>query len=263
MSEREAKVYLALLRKGTANTTELQKSSGVLQNKIYEILRQLVGKGYCARRQVGKKRVFRAINPNSALKADIRRMQMKIEEVQDLSDVLYEIYTRAEKTQEPFEYIEVIRGGENIHHRYCELVRNAKKEIVGFARAPYAATTSAEGIAEQTRENDAFMARKGISRWIFRISSPEDFVILSILEKQIKKGFNFRFTDNLPLKMMIFDRHTLLLADQERLSSVSEFTMSIIQQETTVNGYISLFEFFWEQSIGFEEWKVKNRDLLK
>ena len=63
--------------------------------------------------------------------------------------------------------------------------------------------------------------------------------------------------------MMIFDRHTLLLADQERLSSVSEFTMSIIQQETTVNGYISLFEFFWEQSIGFEEWKVKNRDLLK
>jgi len=46
MSERQAKVYLALLRNGRATSAELQKASGVPQTKIYEITRQLVSQGF-------------------------------------------------------------------------------------------------------------------------------------------------------------------------------------------------------------------------
>ncbi len=45
LSERQAKVYLALLSQKNTMIADLQRSSGVPQTKVYEIVRQLVEMG--------------------------------------------------------------------------------------------------------------------------------------------------------------------------------------------------------------------------
>ena len=64
MSEREARVYLALLSKRTGAAADLQKISGVPQSKIYEIIGSLVRRGFCTERKAGRKRTFEVIDPS-------------------------------------------------------------------------------------------------------------------------------------------------------------------------------------------------------
>jgi Cd2+/Zn2+-exporting ATPase len=63
MSERQAKVYLSMLRNGSCTAAELQRKAGIPQSKIYDTLEFLVSQGYCVKRQAGKKRTYETIDP--------------------------------------------------------------------------------------------------------------------------------------------------------------------------------------------------------
>ena len=51
------------------------------------------------------------------------------------------------------------------------------------------------------------------------------------------------------MKMMIFDRKTVLAAQDDLLNRPGELTMSIIKQATIANAFCAMFEYFWSQSI--------------
>ncbi len=51
LNERNAKVYLALLRKKDASLSDLNKISGVRQNKLYEVIKSLIREGYCTEKK--------------------------------------------------------------------------------------------------------------------------------------------------------------------------------------------------------------------
>jgi hypothetical protein len=67
----------------------------------------------------------------------------------------------------------------------------------------------------------------------------------------------------LPLKLFVFDRQTILITEKSPLSSNGELTMTIIKQKTTVEGYVTLFDFMWDQAMPLEKWVSKNSSLLK
>ncbi len=254
MSEREAKVYLALLNKRYSTAAELQKISGVPQSKVYEIIDSLVHQGYFLERKVGRKRTFEVIDPQITLASSFERLQQRLEKSFNLKDKLKTLYANGETVAEPFEYIEVLRGNESIHHRYCQLVANTNQELLGFGRSPYACDTE-EKSTEQDSEEEGVLKRGGIARWVYEIKLPQDEWILKDLKLLQDKGAEIRMADNLPIKMMIFDRQSLLVAEEEPLSQRGELIMSIIKQGTIVNAFCALFEFFWDHSVALDEWK--------
>jgi HTH-type transcriptional regulator, sugar sensing transcriptional regulator len=67
MSEREAKIYLALLASPESSASDLQRVSGVVRSKIYEILHQMVARGYCIDRVEGRNRFYNAVDPKVLL----------------------------------------------------------------------------------------------------------------------------------------------------------------------------------------------------
>ena len=262
MSERQAKVYLALLHRGSASSADLQKSSGIPQTKIYEIVRYLVSQGYCRERKAGHKRTFEAIDPQTALISNVQHLESLIQEIKNLKEELSEVYAKADKSAVPLEYIEILYGNENIHRHYCQFVNGANKEVLGFGREPYA-WDDKEELYEQERQLEGVLERGGVSRWVFELRFPDHIPILEYMRSLQKKGVRYRVAESLPLKLMIFDRQILLLAEEEPSAQKGELTMSIIRQNTIVCGFQALFEFIWEQSTELDEWSSQQVISLK
>lgn len=257
LSEREAKVFLALLNKRNATAGELQRLSGIPQSKVYEIIDSLVRQGYFLERKIGRKRTFEMIDPKVTLSAAFKKLQTRLRNSYKQKQRLESLFEHSEQTTEPFEYIEILRGNEVIHQRYCQLVHDTTEELLGFGRGPYACDTS-EKSAEQDRAEMGVLERGGVMRWVYELKLPEDSWILTDLENTREKGAEIRVAETLPIKMMIFDRRRLLVAEEDPSLNSSDLVMSIVKQRTIVNAFRALFEFFWGNSIELDEWRKRS-----
>ena len=68
LSEREIRVYLALLETGSTTTGPLVKKSGIPNSKIYETLEKLINKGLASYTILGSIKHFEAADPEMLLK---------------------------------------------------------------------------------------------------------------------------------------------------------------------------------------------------
>jgi len=253
MSERQAKVYLALLERGRATSAELQRDSGISQTKIYETVRFLVSRGFCREQKIGKRRVYQAVDPGAAMKSEELQLKERMKEIHSLAGDLTHIYAAEDKAATPIEYIEILNGTESIHRHYCDLVRGSHGELLGFGRPPYACNTSTK-VKEQLRAYKRFIAGKGRSRWVFELDIPENKMAVAAVQPMEELGIEIRVSASLPLKMMVFDGSTVLFAQEGSLMKPGELTMASIRNGAIANAFSALFEYFWQTSIPFEEW---------
>jgi len=62
-SDKEAKIYLACLELGTGTVVELSRKSGITRGSTYDILEEMLEKGYVSRIHKDKHMIFNAIDP--------------------------------------------------------------------------------------------------------------------------------------------------------------------------------------------------------
>ena len=256
-SERQAKVYSALLEKKDASLSDLQKISGVPHNKVSEVVNYLLREGYCSEKKIGNRKYFNIASPKSSFSRSLKNMENNLAESYKLTNEMEEIYNSSNDIKEPFEYIEVFHGNDNIHQKFCELVSNSENDILSFTKLPLAASTP-DNIKKQGELINDFLNRNGESRSIYEIKDSNSELI-SILERDHKAGEKSMISSNLPLKMFIFDRKALLIADASPISLTNELRMVLIKQQTIVNAFIALFDFFWQQSMDFKSWKAQTK----
>ena len=184
-------------------------------------------------------------------------MEENLAKSHNITNEMEEIYNNSDKIKESFEYIEILNGSDNSHRQFCELVNNSKKEILSFTKLPLAASTP-DKLKKQGELINAFLNRNGESRSVYEINDSNSELIAP-LERDYKAGEKCRISSNLPLKMFIFDRKALLIADASPLSLTTEIRMVLIKQQTIVNAFIALFEFFWQQSMDVKSWNAKQK----
>ena len=260
LKEREAKVYLALLLIQNATASNLQKISGMRQNKIYEIVGNLARLGYCNERQEGRKRTYEAVDPKLALENPIKNLEYRLEDAKNLLEELHTVYESAEEVKEPFEYIEIVHGNDNIHRKFIELLKNVESELLAFTRPPFASKTK-EMKNEQKEVFYNYLNNGGVSRGVYEVNEASPPRMFYNINGGFKIGESLRIVPKLPLKMFIFDRKTLLIAEKRSLTDENEITMTVVKQRATVDGYIALFDFFWEQGLKYEQW-IKGKENL-
>lgn len=258
-SERQAKVYLVLYKKPDANLADLQKLTGIRQDKLGEVLNNLINEGFCSEKKIERRRCFSITNPKTSITHAIKKMEKRLENGYKLATNLKEMYQNVDENKEPFEYIEIFHGNDNIHYHYCELVKKSKKEILSFTREPFAFHTPEKKKEQENVIND-FLKRKGNVKTIYEkklfLNNP---AIVDIVENELVED-EVRVTDNLPLKMFIFDSKTLLIADAAPLNISNELRMVLIKQQTIVDAFMALFDFFWQQSMDVNTWKAQHKE---
>jgi len=259
-SERQSKVYSALLERKNASLTDLQKISGVPHNKVSEVVNYLLREGYCSEKKIGNRKFFNLVSPKSSFNRALQKMEENLTESYILTNEMEKMFNNSDDFKELFEYIEIFHRNRNIHQQFCNLVSNSKIEILSFTKPPWAVSTPEEE-KKQGDLQSAFTKRKGILKTIYEIKNIEDSHIISVMDQNHEAGEQCKISNSLPLKMFIFDRKALLITDVSPLSLTNELRMVLIKQQTIVNAFIALFDFFWQQSsMDYKLWKTKIKE---
>lgn len=105
LSPNEAKVYLALLRLGSASATEIAKKSAVHRVNVYDALERLMEKGLVGSVIKANKKYFEIANPNRLLelvREEENNIQKKEDKIKTILPELLSQYKTAEKKQEAY-----------------------------------------------------------------------------------------------------------------------------------------------------------------
>lgn len=129
LTEAESRVYVHLLKHGTSTAGKLAKISSYSRPKVYEILEKLVNLGLAESFPTRPKR-FKALDPEIAIPSYLGMKRAELDEVENkLKDSLTEFFNKPESKESE---IFINQGLRKCSLKYCELVKNAEKEIYSF-----------------------------------------------------------------------------------------------------------------------------------
>ena len=258
-TERESRLYYALLRLPEATAAKLQHVSGVPRTKIYESLEALSLRGLCKMRRSGRTRFYQAVPPSEVSSLLSDQWHQELERKQTQSDIVFgklrDFHCQQDGADPGLDAVEVIRSKTLIYRRYGSLVNAAEEEILGFVRTPISGNFK-PGIrhSQDHAENDA-CNRGVVCRNVYRYEPDHLDWLCHNLSQHLELGEDFRIIKELPLKMFVFDARVSLLA----LPSVpglsgSDFTMVVIADIGLATACKLLFETVWRQAKAIEEW---------
>ncbi len=124
LSRRQAKVYLALLRLGSASAIELAKDTGFKHPTVYDVLDSLKDRSLISERHEGRRRRFTAENPENFRDRENRRMQS----LETILPSLMELYAAGPRHPT----VRVYQGVEGIRMVDEELLKVKSKEYFYF-----------------------------------------------------------------------------------------------------------------------------------
>ncbi|MHC4941991.1 MAG: TrmB family transcriptional regulator [Planctomycetota bacterium] len=261
MTEREAKLYLAMLERKETTAAELHRISGVMRTKTYETLEQMVSKGYCLERVENKRRFFRAVRPAQLQDMFNRQWEHEQKWKQQTAEKIFGTLDKKFEQQpvdRSLDFIEVLRSMDQIHRRFLAEVKETEKEILGFNRSPYACLDP-EVLKEQEKANFESLERGVVSRTVFMMEDEH----WSWLEKHLygarEAGEEVRIIDSLPMKLFIFDRKRVMLAlPAVPGQTVADFTMLVVEDAGFTESIYLLFDMFWNSAFTPEQWKQRD-----
>jgi sugar-specific transcriptional regulator TrmB len=211
LSPYEARVLLALLRLGSANTAHLARHSGVPRTSTYQVLEELNRKGLAQRMSVegpavwaspGRDEVFDRLDA-----AQEERLRQHRARTANLRDVLARTFPEAPEAAGP--YVHVIQGASQVSTIYERLLAEAQEELLVFNRPPYS--------FPRDEVNDAVLdaLRRGVkARALYQDpqwNDPEAEPFRRAMARY-HAAVEGRLVDDLPIKLALADRKLALLA---------------------------------------------------
>ena len=266
MTEREAKLYIAMIEKPEWRSGELSRVTGVPRSWAHLALEQMVTRQFCSKRSEGRFNFYSA-TPPMELKEILTHewendIQQKKKRVKSTLDPLEGIYTEAMKGDRSLDFIEIVKTPHRIHQRFLDLLLSAEEEILGFNRSPY----SYQG---KNKSNKKFNEQLKTSR------DAKDKIAISksitMYEEQywpyyekLRNGAGgddganeSRIIEYLPIKMFVFDRKTTFLSFSVIDSSDNVMTQLVVYDTAYAEANCAMFEHYWDKSYTYEEWIAK------
>jgi len=126
LKEKEAKIYIALLKEGTCLANQLAKKTDILRSSIYDYLDILLDKGYITYTIKSGKKFFQAVNPQKILD---NFEEQKQRQEQALKEIVPEL-TKLQNITEKKANVEVFEGKEGMKSVMSYILKENPKEIL-------------------------------------------------------------------------------------------------------------------------------------
>ena len=180
----------------------------------------------------------------------------KVDLAESLLSTLSPIYDLGSQNSDVSNYVEFIKDASSIHERYTSLVRNAEFEILCFSKPPFAYRNFAEKRKEQEDQQISKLSTGILSKVIYEYKdkTPED-LFLPHIETSIEAGLQVRFLEQLPVKMLVFDRRFVLIAMRNSESTTTPLSMLVVDHPSLANAMMILFNYLWDNGINVDEYK--------
>lgn len=255
LTEYESKTYYVLLKRNNFTATELSKLASVPRTRIYEVLNNLIERGFCSMIP-GKVRRFKAVNPEFAFDMLVDDMHSKLELrkklISDLSHSLIPLYHADKENHEPLDYIEVIKESNKIAAKVDELETNTISEIVSMNKPPYAKNP------RQLIDEGKVVPRAGVKyRFLCEVDDTINPDYLEYLKLWEKQGAEVGLVAKLPIKLMMFDRSKIIIHLPDKIAASSKsMTSMVIDHEDLAEFFYEIFEVYFAKSMTLEQYHL-------
>jgi sugar-specific transcriptional regulator TrmB len=126
LKEKEAKVYIALLKEGSTLANALAKKTNILRSSIYDYLDILLEKGFISYTIISGKKYFQAVNPQKILDNFEDKKASEEKTLKQIVPELLKLQGLAEKKAN----VEVFEGKEGMKTVMSYILKEKPKEIL-------------------------------------------------------------------------------------------------------------------------------------
>lgn len=251
LSPYEARVVLALLRLGSANSVELARLSGVPRTSIYQLIDGLTAKGLAARVPGEGPAVWTSPGRDELLdrlhSAQEERLRQHRARTARVREALIEAFPDTDEAALP--YIHLLHGTAQLNRSYEQLWADVAEEVLAFSRPPYA----------QIRGNPLTPVLQALERGVSvraiyetaTIADPHSGAFRDEIEAYIEAGVDARVADLLPMKLVVFDRRSTLVALTGPVVEVGYPSNLLIEHEGFAEVQADAFERRWEKALRY------------
>jgi len=253
ISEKEARIYHALLQKRELTAMEIQEIAHVPRTKVYEITQKMKLNNMCLEKQVGSKKKYQAVDPVKFLNGFMGDKEKELYDQRSIADELKRmaipVYEQGVKHFDSLENVEIIKDLPSIHERFVNLMKNTKRELIGLAKAPYTHQYDETKLKEQ---DDAVYGRvkKGIEvKVVYEIPAKDKLEwTYNHIKKCARAGEKARVIESLPINVYIFDERYILMALANATLQNTPLTMFVVDHPPLAYLGKALFDLLWRQA---------------
>ena len=241
----ESRAYLVLIGHSHFKALEVAGRARIPRQKIYEVLDSLVEKGF-VRVVQGKAKQFSAVEPRLALDSYLQRRKERFHKELDerqrlagmLGDDLDAIFASGNVGSGPLDYLRIVTDTAQTAEEYRRMLKQCAVEYLEFARPPYGSDPGREPIVLELLE------REVSCRLVFDAKTVDEGAVPALE----KAGASIRRSQNLPMKLALFDRRRGMISLSDPVVSNPEVTALVFEHESLASAMASLFEDFWKRS---------------
>jgi len=249
ISKTQARIYVALLEKRELSAMEIHELTKVPRSKVYEITQNMMLKGMCIEKTMGRNKKYQAVEPRRAFNNIIAEQEHMLQEKKDIANSISKmfgpLYSQGMQNVDVFEYVEIIRDLPSIHERYVTLLRNTKYEQLGFVKPPFSYQVKRKLLEQENAEVDRL--KKGVMiRVLYEYGSRDLGELIGHVKKCTDAGERARVVEKLPIKTYIFDGRFVLMALDNLRVTTSPLTMLVVEHRGLAAAVKILFDHLWE-----------------
>ncbi|MFD8869378.1 LuxR C-terminal-related transcriptional regulator [Streptomyces sp. NPDC059590] len=234
-------LYLALLNRGTATTSDLAHDTGRTIESTTTLLDWLRANGLALRANVlatagDSGAGWSAADPDRALRALVLKHETELLQVRGSLPHLHEAYRRSRRTdhgERPFDQLD---AWEDVGHRYHQLLRDARDEILMWDTAPY--------VAGETGSMEKQTLQRGVT---FRqLCDPDGLTPEVSAQRASIGGLRARIHPDLPFRGAIADRTTAVITLDHEPQNAKALHL---RSSPLLDGLVMLFETSWSRAV--------------
>lgn len=224
--EHQARIYLTCLELGMASASEISKKAQIQRNYFYDLIKELVNQGFVIQTTKGKKKYFKAIDPEKIIQIQKENLKMAEKVLPELKSV-YNISKGKPK-------VSFYEGQEGIKEIYNDVIRHKNQEMLEF--------TTEKVFAPNIRDLTWDYSDKRIAANIpIRLIAP---VSSGMIEAKKRKG-ELRKIKMLPRDVFTSDVEINMYANKVQFINHSKEFGLIIESKEIADTLKKLFEVIW------------------
>jgi sugar-specific transcriptional regulator TrmB len=258
LSEREARLYVAMLSKPDSTSIELHRMANISRKKIYEVLSRMIERKLCIERQVGRTKRYTPVDPE--LLADTRAQQMtaQLSQIQKLKHELSRLYEARDGKTVSLEYLETLQTHKQLKERIAYLSEKCRDEALSFSTFH----PLIQSFEEADRVTLQSVRRTKDVRTVYEFGPGIPSGWMEHVIRWHEAGEKSRFIHKLPTKMLVYDGLHVLLVIQDALGPGQEATV-LFSNRGLALAFRKLFEYVWNEAIPFEQFMAHHKEIVK
>lgn len=228
ISGQDESVYVELLRRRRATVAEMAEVLGLPAPAAASVMARLVALGLVTR----EGDLHTVVPPDVGLGALIVQQQAALQRVQGKLSQLMEVYRTGAAAA--VSEVEALTTPEQLATWIDNMERGARREVLAFFRPPYVL----DGELEVSVEVPSY-------RYVYERAALDDPRTPEELGRFLKHGYEIRIAADLPSKMIIVDRASVLLPMLPDQTSIHPGFL-LVRGQALVHLLVALFERVWQ-----------------